>query len=136
MRCRTSTGSGPSGRRTAMTSDGSVSQWIARLKAGDQAAAQPLWAAYFQRLVALARAQLRNAPRRVADEEDVALSAFDSFCGRAERGRYPQLEDRNDLWQVLYVITVRKAIDAMRKEGRQTRGGGRVRSLADLAEAG
>src|SRR3954454_170058 len=118
---------------TSMTSDGSVSQWIGLLKKGDRAAAQPLWAAYFQRLVALARAQLRNSPRRVTDEEDIALSAFDSFCGRAAQGRFPRLEDRDDLWQVLYVLTVRKAIDAMRREGRQVRGSGRVLSLADLA---
>jgi DNA-directed RNA polymerase specialized sigma24 family protein len=116
-----------------MTPDRSISRWIDLLKEGDRAAAQPLWDAYFHRLVALARTQLRNASRRVTDEEDIALSAFDSFCGHAERGRFPRLEDRDDLWQVLYVLTVRKAIDAMRKEGRQARGGGRVLSLADLA---
>jgi DNA-directed RNA polymerase specialized sigma24 family protein len=117
-----------------MSSEGSVSQWLGLLKEGDHAAAQPLWDAYFQRLVALARGQLRNAPRRAADEEDIAVSAFESFCRRAEQGRFPQLADRNDLWQVLFVLTVRKAIDALRKEGRQVRGGGRVRSLADLAD--
>ena len=47
-----------------MRSDGSVSKWIVLLKEGDRAAAQPLWETYFQRLVALAHAQLRNAPRR------------------------------------------------------------------------
>src|SRR5262245_41745629 len=135
MEVAMATVSGPYGRMTAMTSDGSVSQWIGLLKEGDRAAAQPLWEAYFQRLVALARAQLRNTPRRAADEEDIALSAFDSFCGRAEKGRFPRLEDRNDLWQVLSVITVRKAIDAMRREGRQARGGGRVHSLTDLEGA-
>jgi DNA-directed RNA polymerase specialized sigma24 family protein len=121
---------------TPMTSDGSVSQWIGLLKDGDRDAAQPLWEAYFQRLVALARTRLRNAPRRVTDEEDIALSAFDSFCRRAEGGQFPQLADRNDLWQILFVLTVRKAIDAMRREGRQVRGGGQVRSLADLADSG
>src|SRR5262249_61040066 len=34
----------------AMSSDGSVTHWISLLKAGEQAAAQPLWEAYFQRL--------------------------------------------------------------------------------------
>jgi DNA-directed RNA polymerase specialized sigma24 family protein len=114
-----------------MASDGSVSCWIDALKQGDHAAAQPLWDAYFQRLVALARAHLRRAPRRMADEEDVALSAFDSACRAVERGRFPRLEDRDDLWQVLYVITVRKASDLAKHEGRSRRGGGHVRSLAD-----
>jgi hypothetical protein len=39
--------------------------------------------------------------RRAADEEDVALSAFNSFCLRAEEGRFLRLDDSDDLWQVL-----------------------------------
>ena len=70
-----------------MASEGSVTSWLDQLKAGDTAAAQPLWEAYFRRLVALARGKLQGAPRRAADEEDVALSAFDSFCRGAEQGR-------------------------------------------------
>src|SRR5262249_7150341 len=76
-----------------MSSAGSVSEWIGRLKAGDADAAQQLWERYFRRLVGLARAKLRSAPRRAADEEDVALSAFDSFCQAAAQGRFPQLRD-------------------------------------------
>jgi hypothetical protein len=92
---------------TAMASEGSVTHWLGQLCAGDQAAAQPLWERYFQRLVDQARARLRATPRRVADEEDVALSVFDSFCRGAERGRFPQLSDRDDLWRLLVVITGR-----------------------------
>jgi DNA-directed RNA polymerase specialized sigma24 family protein len=110
----------------------SVTQWISALKEGDQLAAQGLWEAYFRRLVGLAHARLRDAPRRIADEEDVALSAFDSFCRGAQAGRFPRLDDRNDLWQVLVLITVRKAIDLRNYEGRQSRGKGRVQSLTEL----
>ena len=35
-------------------SHGSITHWIGALKAGDLAAAQPLWEHYFQRLVRLA----------------------------------------------------------------------------------
>lgn len=80
-----------------MSSDGSVTRWIDALQAGDRAAAQRLWERYFPRLVGLARARLQGAPRRAADEEDVALSAFDSFCRCAERGRFPDLVDRESL---------------------------------------
>jgi hypothetical protein len=38
-----------------MSSSGSVTNWLARLKAGDPAAARPLWERYFHRLVGLAR---------------------------------------------------------------------------------
>jgi hypothetical protein len=84
-----------------MTSAGSVTHWLQLLKAGDQAAAPPLWEGYFRRLVGLARQRLPGIPRRAADEEDVALSAFDSFCRGAERGQFPRLNDRDDLWQLL-----------------------------------
>jgi DNA-directed RNA polymerase specialized sigma24 family protein len=84
------------------------------------------WNAYFARLIAVARSRLRAAPRAAADEEDVALSAFDSFCRGAEAGRFPRLDDRDDLWRVLFVITDRKAAGQARREGREKRGGGRV----------
>jgi DNA-directed RNA polymerase specialized sigma24 family protein len=116
--------------------EGSVTRWISALKHGDQSAAQELWNAYFRRLVGLARARLREVPRRVADEEDVALSAFDSFCRGAQAGRFPRLDDRDDLWQILVLITVRKAIDLRNYEARQSRGKGRVRSLTELTLEG
>jgi DNA-directed RNA polymerase specialized sigma24 family protein len=106
-----------------MSSSGSITHWISRLKSGDPAAAQKLWEAYFHRLVGLARKRLQGAPRRAADEEDVALSAFASFCRRAERGQFPRLHDRDDLWHLLMVITTRKALDQARHGRRQKRGG-------------
>ncbi len=115
-----------------MSSGGSVTHWIGQLKAGNPAAAQPLWERYFQRLVSLARKRLQGTPRRAADEEDVALSAFDSFCRGAERGRFPQLQDRNNLWPLLVVITARKAIDLVQREHRLRRGAGRVLDEAAL----
>jgi DNA-directed RNA polymerase specialized sigma24 family protein len=106
-----------------MASDGSVTRWLGQLQAGDPAAVQQLWERYFRRLVGLARKRLGDAPRRVADEEDVALSAFDSFCRNAEAGRFPDLLDRDGLWRLLMVITVRKAAHLVRDEQRQKRGG-------------
>jgi DNA-directed RNA polymerase specialized sigma24 family protein len=107
-------------------SKGSVSHWIGQLKAGNHDAAQQLWEGYFQRLVRLARRKLRGRSGRAADEEDVALSAFDSFCRGAEHGRFPRLADRDDLWRLLVVITARKASHLVRDECRLKRGGGTV----------
>jgi DNA-directed RNA polymerase specialized sigma24 family protein len=112
---------------------GSVTQWIGQLKAGDPAAAQKLWEGYFQRMIGLARKKLQGTPRRMADEEDVALSAFDSFCRGAAHGRFPQLHDRQDLWQLLFVITARKAFDLREYEGSLKRGGGAVVGESGLA---
>jgi DNA-directed RNA polymerase specialized sigma24 family protein len=116
----------------AMSSKGSVTHWLDLLKVGDRAAAQPLWERYFQLLVTRARAALGAAPCRAAGAEDVALSAFDSFYCGAEQGRFPRLDDRNDLWSILLTITVRKAAYLVRHESCLRRGGGKVRVEADL----
>jgi DNA-directed RNA polymerase specialized sigma24 family protein len=102
----------------------SVTQWLDRLKAGDPAAAAPLWDRYFPRLVELARRRLAGCPRGAADEEDVALSAFDSFCRNAEAGRFPELSDRESLWRLLAAFTARKSVHYARDAARLKRGGG------------
>ena len=114
---------------------GSITGWIAGMKAGDLAAAQPLWERYFARMVDLAQARLRATRRRDAgsDEEDAALSAFESLCVGLAKGRFPQLADRDDLWGLLVVITTRKVQAQARRRLRQKRGGGQVRPASDLA---
>jgi DNA-directed RNA polymerase specialized sigma24 family protein len=104
-----------------MPSEGSVTRWIDLLKAGDAGAAQKLWERYFPRLLGLARKKLQGAKKGVADEEDVALNAFDSFCRGAEAGRFPRLDDRDNLWQLLVVLTARKAWHLRRDEQRHKR---------------
>jgi DNA-directed RNA polymerase specialized sigma24 family protein len=116
-----------------MSTTGSVSHWIRRLKDGEREATQRLWEGYFRRLVGLARTKLRSAPPTLeADEEDVALSAFDSFFRAAEKGRFPRLQDRDDLWQLLVLITVRKAENLAKRERRLKRGGGKVKHASAL----
>ena len=101
-----------------------VTVWLGQLQAGDSVAVRALWETYFRRLVGLARKRLRDAPRRAADEEDIALSAFDSFCRNAEAGRFPDLADRDSLWRLLAAFTLRKAAHHVRDAGRLKRGGG------------
>lgn len=101
--------------------------WFDELRAGSDDAASALWARYFPRLVGLARAKLGGLARKAsADEEDVALSAFDSFCRRAKGGGFPQLNDRDDLWRLLSTVTARKAARLVRDQHRLKRGGGEV----------
>ncbi|MFM9962957.1 MAG: ECF-type sigma factor [Planctomycetaceae bacterium] len=106
-----------------MTPETTVTGWIDQLKAGRSSAVQKLWEGYFGRMVRLARHRLADAPRAAADEEDVALSAFDSFCRGVQAGRFPQLVDRHALWPLLVAITSHKLLDLRRREGRQKRGG-------------
>jgi DNA-directed RNA polymerase specialized sigma24 family protein len=118
-----------------MGSDDSVSQWLNLLQQGDAVAAQAIWQRYFHRLVGLAHLRLRGQAGRAADGEDVALSAFASFCKAAEDGRFPKLEDRNDLWRLLVTLTERKAINLVRDERRLKRGGGAVHGESALPSA-
>jgi DNA-directed RNA polymerase specialized sigma24 family protein len=106
-----------------MSLEGSVTTHLGKLKKGDQAAARPLWERYFPWLVGLARRKLQSKPSGAADAEDVALGAFAKFCQSAEQGRLPEVRNRNELWRLLVTLTVRMAIDEVRRECRQKRGG-------------
>jgi len=105
----------------------SITACIHELKAGDASAAQQLWQRYCLRLTDFARKKIGPVARRVADEEDMALMAFHSLCRGAADGRFPRLDDRDDLWQILLMIAERKTIDHLRDQFRQKRGGGKVR---------
>jgi DNA-directed RNA polymerase specialized sigma24 family protein len=79
--------------------------------------------------------EVSRARDAAVDGEDIALSAFESFCGGAARGRFPDLFDRDDLWRLLVVITSRKALSESRRRNRQKRGAGLVRNESDLGSA-
>jgi RNA polymerase sigma factor (sigma-70 family) len=116
-----------------MSQEGSVTTWIAALSAGENEVAQRLWERYFSRMVELARNKLRASSSRAADEEDVALSAFHSFFRAASEQRFPRLANRDDLWQVLVVLTARKAIDQRKYESRKKRADSSTKALDDAA---
>jgi DNA-directed RNA polymerase specialized sigma24 family protein len=115
----------------------SVSRWINDLKAGDPQALQPLWDRYYATLVDRARAKLLalHGSTAVNDEEDLALSAFQSLYQGVCEGRFPRLEDRDDLWRLLVHLTACKAVDQRRAENRQKRGGGKIVSETDMIAA-
>ena len=109
-----------------MSDSSSVTHWIGQLHHQDQQAGQRLWEKYIENLIRIARNKLGSAPRQIADEEDVVVSAFDSFLRGVQQGRFNRLEDRHDLWQILVMLTERKAIDQRRRELSQKRGAGKV----------
>jgi len=119
-----------------MSSPGSVSHWLQQLSAGDRRAVERLWERYYPRLVELARRRLQGLPALRNDAEDVALSAFASFCRGAEGGRFPRLLDRDDLWHLLVVLTARKAANLVRDSLRARRDLNRVQGLPAPADSG
>jgi RNA polymerase sigma factor (sigma-70 family) len=111
----------------------SVTRWIGDLKDGQDAATQKIWERYFDRLVRVASRQLGAAPRRIADEEDVAVSVFDSLCKGAAAGRFDKLNDRDDLWRLLTAISGMKAVDQIRRQTAKKRGGDKLRGESIVA---
>ncbi len=109
-----------------MANSESVTRWLRGVKDSDGGDFAQLWDRYFQRLIRLAGSKLPGHCRRAFDEEDVAISAFQSFCERARRDEFPQLSDRDDLWRLLATLTVRKVAMVIRHQSRQKRGTGRV----------
>ncbi len=92
----------------------SISRYIEQLvHEKNREAVQKLWDGFFERLVKLARRMLNGRYSAVSNEEDVALSAFKSFIFAAEKGRFSKLEDRNDLWGLLAMITRRKVANKL-----------------------
>ncbi len=70
---------------------------------------------------------MANRNGAAEDEEDAALSAFQSFHAGLAQGRFTQLESRDDLWKLLVVITARKASAQLDRQGARKRGGGWTR---------
>lgn len=115
-----------------MSESGSITALIERVQEGDHEAAQLLWQRYYPRMVALARQKLKGFSPRVADEEDAALSAFNTFCDGAAKGRFPDLKNRDELWALFVVLTARKVADMLRSHRRKRRGEGMVRGDSAL----
>ena len=107
--------------------DNEFSSWLLHLAEGDENVAQEIWNDYFGKMVRLARRKLEGIPSRDADEEDVALSAMNSFYLGMARHKFDHVHNRDDLWKLLVTITVRKATARRRSYFAQKRGGGRVR---------
>ena len=111
-----------------MISENSVSKYIDGLKHGDELAAQKIWERFYKRLLIQADRKLKSSPRKAMDEEDVVQRAFADFFAQVKQGRFPKLDDRNDLWQILAMLVDRRAKDQIKLQKSQKAGGGRVRT--------
>jgi len=120
-----------------MSLEESVTAWINALKAGDKDALAPLWERYAGRLAKVARARrarLVGRPAVDTDEEDAIISAFDALHRGVTAGDFHKFNDRDDLWNVLVMLTTRAVIDHARRESAAKRGGGHVRLATDLQD--
>lgn len=123
-----------------MTSSKSITEnslitWYDKQVESESIAIQRLWDAYFHRMVPLARKKLLGTKRADRDEEDVAISAFQSLCRGLRCGKFNQSRvngfrgvggyvDQDSLWPLLVSLTLNKAVDEIRRQSRLKNGGG------------
>ncbi len=106
-----------------MDSSHSVSRHFDGLKQGDAVASKKIFERYLEELTGLAYRRLRTSNRKMADEEDVVMQAFAQFFVQVQQGKFPKLDNRHDLWQILSVLVNRRAIDQIRKTNTEKAGG-------------
>lgn len=118
--------------------EGSITQCLQRLKEGDSFAEHQLWTRYLPSLLHMAQYQMRGVVDVTLEPDDVASVVFQRFLSGIQKKQICKLDDREDLWQVLLMLTKRTSIDGLRrilaaKRGLNKRTSGR--SAGDSAEA-
>jgi RNA polymerase sigma-70 factor (ECF subfamily) len=93
-----------------MNPSNSFTDVMARLRAGDEAAAREIFERFVRKLVGLARRQLEPILRRKVEPEDVVHSAYKSFFLRYAAGEL-EVHDWGNLYGLLTVITLRKCLN-------------------------
>jgi RNA polymerase sigma factor (sigma-70 family) len=104
-------------------SEGSITRLVPQLRDRDALAIEKIWRRYVDRIRGAARPVIAGLSPGAGDDEDVAQSAFHSFCQSAAAGRLPPIGSRDQLWRLLFTFTRRKAVDRVRRELRLRRGG-------------
>ncbi|HBJ34406.1 MAG TPA: hypothetical protein DDZ51_06505, partial [Planctomycetaceae bacterium] len=101
----------------------------------DQTFVEELWKQYYTKLKMAVAGRVNGIRRPVANESEIALSAFHSFVQRAQAGQFPDLADHDALWRLLKTIAIRKANDTRKKLRALKRGGNQViYGQSDLAQ--
>ena len=112
---------------TAKSELGSISRAIEHFCESENDASQLIWERYFERIRDFANGKIYPRHRRVFDGEDVAGSALLTLMDGLRKKKFPNINNREQLWQVLIVIATRKTLNNAKYYDRQKRGGGKVK---------
>ncbi|MEN9554832.1 MAG: hypothetical protein RLZZ232_1118 [Planctomycetota bacterium] len=104
----------------------SVTGLLQAVREDDSLASLALWQRYVERLVRLAQKRLSGANRKIVDGDDIASEVFTEFLKGVQDCRFQRLNDRQDFWQILAMLTERRVIAHWRREQAQKRGGGEL----------
>ena len=109
---------------------GSVTGNLRRAQDGDELAFEWLWHRYYNSLVRHLEKLASQSGFDPVDPEDVAQSVFIAFHEGLSRKKFHSLNGRYQLWKLLTLVGLRKAINSAKKELRDRQ------SLVDSAAAG
>ncbi len=84
---------------------------------------QELWDKYYGPLKQSIAERVRRIRRPIANESEIALSAFNSLIMAARQGKFPDLLEETGLWKLLRTIAIRKANDTHKRLWADKRGG-------------
>lgn len=110
---------------------GSISQMLSDLKEGDQAALGKLHRRCWPDIVRRAAARLGRTLQD-GDEEDIAQDALLEFHLSFQAGRIPRLENRHHFLAFLTTVVAHQAVNRVKRQLTERRGGGHVTSLTPL----
>jgi RNA polymerase sigma-70 factor (ECF subfamily) len=111
----------------------SFAELLARLRAGDDAAARVVFQRFAHRLIALARREFHASLKYKVDPEDVVQSSFKSFFRRFDEGKL-EVGNWDGLWGLLTLITLRKCADRVEYHRAECRDAIREAPAAAAAE--
>lgn len=104
-----------------MDSSSTITDWITAVRHSDESAARKLWDTYVPRLQKLARGWIQATG--LYDEEDVAISAYQTLCQKLRTGHFTDVNSRDSFWALLAMIASRKANDLAKRDRTLKRGG-------------
>ena len=104
---------------SSQSSAGSVTRMVRGVAAGDRNAERKLFERFFQIVIRLADQKLGRLPRKIADEEDVALDVMRDALTGIREDRFRDLHNREDLWQIIWDLINKRSVDLARSLYRQ-----------------
>jgi DNA-directed RNA polymerase specialized sigma24 family protein len=114
--------------------EGSITLHVQGVKSGSTPDFEAIWSQYFGRLAALAGRNLSPIGKQFATPDEVAGSVLRILWEGARKDKFAPLNDRQDLWRLLVLLTEHKVIDKERQARAKKRGGapGVGRAPSDL----
>ena len=98
--------------------------------------AQAIWESYLPKLMRVIESKLRNSSKRIIDSDDIAQNAMLSLFRGLKEHKFDSLENRDELWALLIIITARKVTRERRREMAEKRGRGTTRGESAFIVAG